>query len=254
MSRPGVRVPSPALATSQVNRTAARGAVAGIAVATIAASLVGTGTGSAAGTHVRRPKCIAELASAQEVGRGSVRVGRGVRVLSASILPLCTPSTGRAARGRTRHPYVHPYNSPNADVRLARHIGAPWRLPADVRIARAVRDAALKVVILALSVANYKVYGACKVWKQMLRQGDHVGRDQVARLMCELGLRGVVRGKQWRTTIADPDHVRAPDLVKRNFRADRPNVLWVCDFERHEAFLNRAVVKGHRLRLVAASR
>jgi hypothetical protein len=44
------------------------------------------------------------------------------------------------------------------------------------------------------------------------------------------------------------------DLVHRAFTADRPDQLWVADIERHEALLNRAVVKGHRLRLVAASR
>jgi len=68
------------------------------------------------------------------------------------------------------------------------------------------------------------------------------------------GIRGASRAKKRFTTKADPSHVRAPDLVKRNFTASRPDALWVADFERHEALLNPAVVKGHRLRLVAASR
>ncbi|MDA8043925.1 MAG: hypothetical protein M0Z30_01615 [Actinomycetota bacterium] len=42
--------------------------------------------------------------------------------------------------------------------------------------------------------------------------------------------------------------------MKRNFVATGPDQLWVSDFERHEALSNPAVVKGHRLRLVAASR
>jgi hypothetical protein len=42
--------------------------------------------------------------------------------------------------------------------------------------------------------------------------------------------------------------------VNRNFTAVRPDETWVADIERHEALLNRAVVKGHRLRLVAAGR
>jgi len=46
--------------------------------------------------------------------------------------------------------------------------------------------------------------------------------------------------------------VAAPDLVRREFTADRPDQLWVADIERHEAFSNRAVVKGHRLVSVAA--
>ncbi len=44
------------------------------------------------------------------------------------------------------------------------------------------------------------------------------------------------------------------DLVKRNFTAEEPNQLWLTDIERHEALLNRAVVKGHRLRSVVAGR
>ena len=68
------------------------------------------------------------------------------------------------------------------------------------------------------------------------------------------GIRGASRAKKRFTTKSDPAHVRAPDLVNRDFTASRPNALWVADFERHEALLNRAVVKGHRLRLVAAGR
>ncbi len=44
------------------------------------------------------------------------------------------------------------------------------------------------------------------------------------------------------------------DLVKRDFTADAPNQLWLGDIERHEALLNRVVVKGHRLRSVVAGR
>ena len=42
------------------------------------------------------------------------------------------------------------------------------------------------------------------------------------------------------------------DLVQRQFRADAPDRLWFCDIERHEAFLNLAVVKGYRSVPVAA--
>ncbi len=66
------------------------------------------------------------------------------------------------------------------------------------------------------------------------------------------GLRGVRRGRQVFTTRPDPAATRAPDLVDRNFTAAHPNALWVTDIERHEAFSNRAVVKGHRHVLVAA--
>ena len=73
--------------------------------------------------------------------------------------------------------------------------------------------------------------------------------------MRELRIAGISRRrKKVFTTRQDPDALRAPDLVKRDFTASAPNQLWVTDLERHEALTNPAVVKEHRLRLVAASR
>ena len=96
--------------------------------------------------------------------------------------------------------------------------------------ARAVRDAVMLQIVLTLWMANRKVYGAHKLWKAARRAGHDIGRDQVARLMRELGIEGVSRRrKRIFTTIADPDATRAPDLVKRQFRADRPDALWVTD-------------------------
>ncbi len=63
---------------------------------------------------------------------------------------------------------------------------------------------------------------------------------------------GVVRGETKRTTIPDEDANRPADLVDRDFEAEGPNRLWLADIERHEAFSDRAVVKGHRFVLVAA--
>ena len=96
--------------------------------------------------------------------------------------------------------------------------------------ARAVRDAALMQVLMVLWVANRKVYGAHKLWKAARRAGHDIGRDQVARLMRELGIEGISRRrKRVFTTVQDPDAVRAPDLVNRNFKAAAPNQLWVTD-------------------------
>ncbi len=78
--------------------------------------------------------------------------------------------------------------------------------------------------------ANMQVYGADKVWRQLGREGTAVARCTVERLMRRLGLRGVMRGKVVRTTISDG---RAPcplDKVNRQFKAERPNQLWVSDF------------------------
>ena len=88
----------------------------------------------------------------------------------------------------------------------------------------------LKPRILTLWKDNYAVYGVRKVTKQLRRDGVVVGRDQVGRLMAELGIAGMVRGRSQRTTKADPTAVRAPDLVKRLFAASEPNRLWVSDF------------------------
>jgi len=95
--------------------------------------------------------------------------------------------------------------------------------------ARAVRDAQLKVEIKRVFDDNFQVYGAEKLWRQLGREGIRVGRDRVARLMRQLGIRGVVRGAKRRTTTpAEPDQ-RPADLVNRDFTAPAPNRLWVAD-------------------------
>ena len=95
--------------------------------------------------------------------------------------------------------------------------------------ARARRDAVLGPLLMSLWVANYRVYGVRKLWKALLRCGETAGRDQVARLMRELGIRGVRRGKPVRTTRPDAAADRHPDLVDRVFTAERPDALWVTD-------------------------
>ena len=85
-------------------------------------------------------------------------------------------------------------------------------------------------MLVALWVHNYSVYGRRKLTKAARRAGYDVGRDQVARLMRQAGIRGATRAKKRFTTKADPAAVRAPDLVKRNFSASRPDELWVADF------------------------
>jgi len=92
------------------------------------------------------------------------------------------------------------------------------------------RDQLLKPQIQRVWKENFRVYGARKVWLQLNREGIPVARCTVERLMREMELRGVVRGKRQITTISDPKQDRAPDLVKREFKAIRPNQLWVADF------------------------
>jgi putative transposase len=95
--------------------------------------------------------------------------------------------------------------------------------------ARQLRDEELKVEIARVHAENFGVYGVEKVWRQLNRESVRVGRDRVARLMRELGLEGVVRGKRKRTTVPGELDERPADLVDRDFRAPAPNRLWVAD-------------------------
>ena len=95
--------------------------------------------------------------------------------------------------------------------------------------ARSKRDEHLKVEIARVHAENFGVYGAPKVWAQLNREGHTVARCTVERLMRDLGLRGVMRGKPRRTTVADTAAERPRDLVERRFSASAPNRLWVAD-------------------------
>ncbi len=94
---------------------------------------------------------------------------------------------------------------------------------------RRLRDEQLKADIRRVFEANYAVYGARKVWRQLNREGVVVARCTVERLMAQMGLQGRVRGKKRRTTIPADVSPRPTDLVERTFAATRPNALWVAD-------------------------
>jgi transposase InsO family protein len=110
-----------------------------------------------------------------------------------------------------------------------RRHAAQQRDPA-LRCARARRDESLMPQIERVWQVNLQAYGADKVWRQMNREGVEVARCTVERLMRRLGLRGVVRGKVVRTTVPDPKTPCPLDRVNRQFKAERPNQLWVSDF------------------------
>jgi putative transposase len=95
--------------------------------------------------------------------------------------------------------------------------------------ARAVRDGELKTEIVRVHAEHFGIYGARKVWRQLHREQITVARCTVERLMGELGLEGVRRGKPRRTTTPDAAAARPADLVARDFSATRPNQLWVAD-------------------------
>lgn len=100
----------------------------------------------------------------------------------------------------------------------------------DLLSGRAKRDMTLKPEIERVWEQNYKVYGVRKVWHQMRREGFDVARCTVARLMKDIGIEGVIRGKKHRTTIPDSSQPCPLDKVNRQFKAPAPNMLWVSDF------------------------
>jgi putative transposase len=131
------------------------------------------------------------------------------RVLTAHGVKIA-PSTYYAARNRPSSPRAQ------RDAVVLEHV---VRVHSDPKIGRGV-------------------YGSRKVWNELRREqqrGEHlelgaVPRCQVERLMAANGLRGVRRDKGFVTTTADKAAARPPDLVKRDFTATAPNVLWVVDF------------------------
>lgn len=100
----------------------------------------------------------------------------------------------------------------------------------ELRSKRAKRDEWLMVEIRRVWNDNHQVYGARKVWVQLNREGITVARCTVRRLMRQMGLRGVCRGKTVRTTQPDRSLPCPQDRVNRVFRAERPDRLWVSDF------------------------
>lgn len=95
---------------------------------------------------------------------------------------------------------------------------------------RAKRDETLKIELKRVFDSNFGVYGARKVWWQLLREGFRVARCTVERLMREMGLKGAIRGRTIRTTIPDKAVPCPLDHVKRQFHAPAPNRLWLSDF------------------------
>jgi putative transposase len=110
-----------------------------------------------------------------------------------------------------------------------RRHAAQQRNPA-LQCARTKQDAVMMPEIQRVWENNMKVYGADKVWRQLCREQQTVARCTVERLMRRLGIQGARRGKTVRTTVADTAVPCPLDHVNRQFKADRPNQLWVSDF------------------------
>jgi len=120
--------------------------------------------------------------------------------------------------------------------------------------ARAQADAALATQIVAAHERSRRTYGAPRIHAELRAQGTRCARKRVARLMRAAGLVGCHRRRRTRTTVAEPTHVPAPNLVARDFRASAPNRLWLGDITyvaTHEGWLYLAVLPdAHSRRVV----
>ena len=101
----------------------------------------------------------------------------------------------------------------------------PERLPE-----RSKRDLSLKPEIKRVFAENFAVYGVRKVWRQLKRESFDVARCTIERLMREMGLKGAIRGKLFKTTVSDKAQPCPLDHVNRQFNAPAPNRLWLSDF------------------------
>ncbi|MEZ5742899.1 MAG: IS3 family transposase [Sphingomonadaceae bacterium] len=110
------------------------------------------------------------------------------------------------------------------------HEHAARRADPGRRPARAQRDGELRQEIRRVHEASFGLYGSRKVWHQLRREGIKVAKCTVERLMKEMGLAGVRRGKTTVTTVSNPKTPCPLDKVNREFRVSRPNALWVVDF------------------------
>ena len=118
---------------------------------------------------------------------------------------------------------------------------------------RDLHDAYLTNTIVDIHRMSRGSYGSPRVHAELrLGEGIRCSRKRVERLMRQAGLAGIDRLRRRGCTRRDPDAQPGEDLVARAFDPLEPDRLWMMDVERHEAPTDRAVVKGHRLRLVAA--
>jgi transposase InsO family protein len=104
-----------------------------------------------------------------------------------------------------------------------------WRARGDGPEEATVAEAYLANRIYDVWRRSRRRYGAPRVTAALQRQGVAVNEKRVARLMGEVGIAGKCGRRKLRTTRRDPAAQPAPDLVKRDFTASRPDELWVGD-------------------------
>jgi putative transposase len=94
---------------------------------------------------------------------------------------------------------------------------------------RDLEDERLRPKIVEAFETGRGTYGSPRVRDELVDQGFAIGRKRVARLMREMGLRGVSPRKFRATTDSDHDHPIAENVLDRNFEASGPNEKWATD-------------------------
>src|SRR5689334_18882916 len=113
--------------------------------------------------------------------------------------------------------------------RVAARTYRAWRQAHRPVATRTLSDALITDALLAAQGTPEGLYGRRKMTHWLRRQGHGVAFCTVDRLMRDLGMNGVRRGKAVRTTIPGRDGHRAGDLLDRDFTAPAPNRRWVAD-------------------------
>ena len=88
--------------------------------------------------------------------------------------------------------------------------------------------AGLKARIRALYDQHQGRYGYRRITAALRRAGELINHKAVQRVMQTLGLKSLVRPKKYRSYRGEQGRV-APNLLTRQFQADRPNQKWVTD-------------------------
>ncbi|MFH9669497.1 IS3 family transposase [Streptomyces globisporus] len=105
-----------------------------------------------------------------------------------------------------------------------------WRRTATNRAARQVADIRLAARIRAVHQESYGTYGAPRITAELRQKnGEAVNHKRVARIMRASGIEGVRLRRRHRTTVPGPAAAKAPDLIGRDFTADKPNAKYVGD-------------------------
>jgi putative transposase len=94
---------------------------------------------------------------------------------------------------------------------------------------RKIKDMELKQKITEIYHQNRKRYGSPRIHKKLLREGYHIGKKRVERLMSEMNIQAVAKRKYKATTDSSHSKPVADNLLDRNFTPEKPNTSWVAD-------------------------